>query len=66
MDEEIKFQLRIQGHRLKRGIAGIAYGNAIHLLDAGVYVEEAWQSVSPSSVQNAFVKVEIMTLETYQ
>jgi hypothetical protein len=33
------------------------------LLDAASYVKEAWQSVSPSSIKNAFIKVNIMTLE---
>jgi ABC-type glycerol-3-phosphate transport system substrate-binding protein len=33
------------------------------LLDAASYVKEAWQSVSPSFMKNAFIKVNIMTLE---
>jgi hypothetical protein len=36
------------------------------LLDAASYVKEAWQSVSSSSIKNAFIKAEIMTLEADQ
>jgi len=36
------------------------------LLDATSYVKKAWQSVSPSSIKNAFIKAEIMTLEADQ
>jgi len=31
--------------------------------DAVSYVKEAWQSMSPSSIKDAFIKAEIMTLE---
>jgi hypothetical protein len=30
------------------------------------YVKEAWQSMSPSSIKNAFIKAKIMTLEANQ
>jgi hypothetical protein len=33
------------------------------LLDAASYVKEAWQSMSPSSIKNAFIKTKIMILE---
>jgi hypothetical protein len=36
------------------------------LLDAANYVKEAWQSVSPNSIKNAFIKVKIMTLKADQ
>jgi hypothetical protein len=53
----------MQGWRLRRGATGVAYGNPTHLLNATSYVKEVWQSVSPSSIKNAFIKAEIMTLE---
>jgi hypothetical protein len=56
----------MQGRRLRRGAAGVAYENPVHLLDVANYVKEAWQSVSPSSIKNAFIKAEIMTLEADQ
>ncbi len=48
------------------GAVGVAYGNPAHLLDAMSYVKEASQSVSPSSIKNAFIKAKIMTLEADQ
>jgi hypothetical protein len=56
----------MQGWRLQCGAARVAYGNPAHLIDVASYVKEAWQSVSPSSIKNAFIKVEIMTLEANQ
>ena len=56
LDEEAKLRKKRQGRRLRRGVVGVAYGNAAHLLDAASYVKEAWQSVSPSSIKNAFIK----------
>jgi hypothetical protein len=66
LDEEAKLRKKMQGRRLRRSAAGVAYGNPAHLLDAMSYVKEAWQSVSPSSIKNAFIKAEIMTLEADQ
>jgi len=66
LDEEVKLQKKMQGQRLQHGAAGVAYGNPVHLLDAASYVKEAWQSVSPSSIKNAFIKAKIMTLEADQ
>jgi hypothetical protein len=63
LDEEAKLRKKMQGRRLRRGVAGVAYGNPVHLLNAGSYVKEAWQSVSPSSIKNAFIKAKIMTLK---
>jgi len=36
------------------------------LLDAASYVKETWQSMSPSSIKNAFIKAKIMILEVDQ
>ncbi len=58
--------MKMQGRRLRRNVVGVAYGNPAHLLDATSYVKEAWQSVSPSSIKNAFIKAKIMTLEVDQ
>jgi hypothetical protein len=51
------------GKRLRRGAAGVSYENPAHLLDAASYVKEAWDSVSSSSIKNAFSKAEFMNLE---
>jgi hypothetical protein len=56
----------MQGRKLRRGVVGVAYKNPAHLLNAVSYVKEAWQSMSPSSIKNAFIKAEIMTLEADQ
>ncbi len=66
LDEEAKLRKKMQGQRLRRGAARVAYGNPAHLLDAANYVKEAWQSVSPNSIKNAFIKANIMTLEADQ
>ncbi len=66
LDEEAKLQKKMQGRKLQRGAAGVAYGNPAHLFDVASYVKEAWQSVSPSSIKNAFIKVKIMALEADQ
>jgi hypothetical protein len=41
LDEEAKLRKKMQGQRLRRGAAGVAYGNPTHLLDAASYVIEA-------------------------
>jgi hypothetical protein len=66
LDEEAKLRKKMQGRRIRRGVAGVAYGYPAHLLDVASNVKEAWQSVSPSSIKNAFIKVKIMTLEADQ
>ncbi len=63
LDEEAKLWKKMQGRRLQCGVIGNAYENPTHLLDVVSYVKEAWQSVSPNSIKNAFIKAEIMTLE---
>jgi len=66
LDEEAKLRKKMQGRRLRHGVAGVTYRNLAHLFDIVSYVKEAWQSVSPSSIKNAFIKAEIMTLEADQ
>jgi hypothetical protein len=66
LDEEAELRKKMQGRKLRHGAAGVAYRNPAHLLDAASYVKEAWQFVSPSSIKNAFIKAEIMTLEADQ
>ena len=39
------------------------YGNQAHLLDAAHYVKAAWDTVSPGSIRNCFVKADIMSLD---
>jgi len=66
LDEEAKLRKKMQGWRLRCGATRVAFGNPAHLLDAASYVKEAWQSVSPSSIKNAFIKAKIMTFEADQ
>jgi hypothetical protein len=66
LDEEVNLRKKMQGRRLRCGAARVAYENPAHLLDAASYVKEAWQPVSPSSIENAFIKAKIMTLEADQ
>jgi hypothetical protein len=63
LDEQLKQRKRELGKRLRRGAAGVSYESPAHLLDAASYVKEAWDSVSSSSIKNAFSKAELMNLE---
>ncbi len=60
LDDDVKARKRDQGWRLRRGSAGVLYGNPVQLLDAANYVKEAWDSVSQASIKNAFKKAELM------
>jgi hypothetical protein len=62
-DDEAKNRKKDQGRRLCQGVAGVLYGNPMHMLDAANYVKDAWDYVSQTSIKNAFVKVELMNLE---
>ena len=62
MDEGLKSIKAVQGKQLSRGAAGVAYGNAAHLLDAANFVKEAWDAISAETIANSFAKAEIMTL----
>ncbi len=48
---------------MRRRAARVLYENPTHLLDAVSYVKDAWDSVSQTSIKNAFVKAELMNLE---
>jgi len=63
LDEQLNQRKRELGKRLRRGAAGVSYGNPVHLLDAASYVKKAWDFVSSSSIKNAFSKAELMNLE---
>jgi len=63
LDEQLKQRKKELGKRLQRGAARVSYGNPTHLLDAASYVKGAWDSVSSSSIKNAFSKAELMNLE---
>lgn len=51
--------LQIQSKYLRRGSAGVQYGNPAHLMDVAKYVKEAWDSVLPISIENCFRKADI-------
>ena len=48
--------------RLRNVETGVAYGNAVRLLDAAHYVKHARDSMSDASIRNA-LKTELPTLE---
>ncbi len=56
LDDEVKNQKKDQGRRLRRGTAGVHYGNPAHLLNVASYVKDTWDSISQTSIKNAFVK----------
>jgi hypothetical protein len=62
-NDEVKNRKKDQGQILHRGAVGVLYGNPAHLFDARSYVKDAWDSVSQTSIKNAFVKAELMNLE---
>ncbi|KAF5185902.1 Tigger transposable element-derived protein [Thalictrum thalictroides] len=62
LDAESKHRKQEEGKRMRRGAAGVAYGNPAHLLDAALYVKQAWDSVSSVSIKNSFIKADIMNL----
>lgn len=59
LDENSKIHKKEQSKRLRRGAAGVAYGNPAHLLDAAHYVKHAWDAISSESIKNAFKKAEL-------
>ncbi len=48
---------------MRQKTVGVLYKNPTHLLNATSYVKDAWDSVSQTSIKNAFVKAELMSLE---
>ncbi len=63
LDEQLKQRKKELGKWLRQGAAKVFYENPAHLLDAASYVKEAWDSVSSSSIKNAFSKAKLMNLE---
>ncbi len=63
LNDQLKQRKRELGKRLWRGAAGVSYENPTHLLDAASYVKGAWDSISSSSIKNAFSKAKLMNLE---
>ena len=64
LDDEAINQKKNQGRGLHQGAARVLYRNPAHLLDAASYVKNAWDYVSQTSIKNAFVKAELMNLES--
>jgi hypothetical protein len=50
LPEDKKESLQTLGTHLRRGSAGVEYGNPAHLMDAAKYIKEAWDSVLPISI----------------
>jgi hypothetical protein len=63
LEPELKEIKRNAGIRLRRGAAGVDFGNPAHLLDAANYVKASWDAILPQSILNCFKKAEIMDLD---
>ncbi|KAL2631815.1 hypothetical protein R1flu_016501 [Riccia fluitans] len=50
--EIVKEQLSAAASRMKRGVAGVAFGKPPHLLDAAYLVNIAWNEMSAQNLQN--------------
>ncbi len=61
--DEAKNQKKDHGRRLHWGAPRVLYGNLAHLLDVASYVKDAWDSISQTSIKNAFIKAKLMNLE---
>ena len=48
---------------MRRGAAGVEFGNPAHLLDAANYVKASWDAILPQAILNCFKKAEIMVLD---
>ena len=59
LPEDKKESLETLGIQLRRGSAGVEYGNPAHLMDAAKNIKEAWDSVLPISIENCFRKADI-------
>jgi hypothetical protein len=59
-DKTQKEHKHAQAQRLAKGAAGAAFGNLAHLLDAANYVKWAWDSVTSTTISNAWKKAEII------
>jgi DDE superfamily endonuclease len=64
LGEDLKTQIQNQAKRLQRGSAGVSYGHPTHLLDTATYVKQAWDEISSKTIKNAFIKTEIMGIES--
>ena len=65
LDAELKEMKKHAGVRLRRGAAGVDYGNPAHLLDAANYVKASWDAITPQTILNCFKKAEIMVLDEH-
>ena len=59
LPEDKKKSLQTLGTHLRRGSAGVEYGNPTHLMDAAKYIKEAWDSILPISIENCFRKADL-------
>lgn len=59
---EVEGPQKKQAKRLRRGAAGVAYGNSAHMLDAAQYIRFAWDAISDAAIKNAFGKVDLLSL----
>ena len=60
LPEDNKEILQIQGTHLRRGSAGVGYGNPANLMDVAKNIKEAWDRVLPISIDNCFRKADIL------
>ncbi len=63
LNDEAKNRKKNQAWRLHQGAVGVFYENPMHMFDVMSYVKDAWDSISQTSIKNAFIKVELRNLE---
>ena len=64
MQDELKQLKKEAGSRLRRGAAGVEYGNPATLFDAANYVKICWDMICPETIKNCFKKAALMGLES--
>jgi DDE superfamily endonuclease len=63
LPEDLKQLKMLAGGNLRRGAAGVEFGNPAHLLDAANNIKLCWDAISPETIKNSFRKAEIITLD---
>jgi hypothetical protein len=52
LPEDLKQLKLLAGGNLRRGAAGVEFGNPAHLLDAANIIKSCWDSITPATIMN--------------
>jgi DDE superfamily endonuclease len=63
LPEDLKQLKLLAAGNLRRGAAGVEFGNPAHLLDAANFVKVCWDAITQETIKNCFKKAEIISLE---